>query len=109
MDNGRIGAVAPCGLPVGTTVEVHQLFAKVPARRAFLRTAATEWSHAAEAFVRRIERLCHESGVPRRLADVGLSRDRVEWLAHHSGGASMRGNPVELAPPRLQAILEAMY
>ncbi|NCA10306.1 DNA mismatch repair endonuclease MutL [bacterium] len=52
VDNGRIGAVAPCGLPVGTTVEVHQLFAKVPARRAFLRTAATEWSHAAEAFVR---------------------------------------------------------
>jgi len=72
-------------------------------------SAAADDAVAAEAFVRRIERLCHESGVPRRLADVGLSRDRVEWLAHHSGGASMRGNPVELAPPRLQAILEAMY
>jgi len=52
VDNGRMGDVAPRGLPVGTTVEVHQLFAKVPARRAFLRAAATEWSHSAEAFVR---------------------------------------------------------
>ncbi|MEI6240893.1 MAG: DNA mismatch repair endonuclease MutL [Planctomycetia bacterium] len=52
VDNGRAGDVAPRGIPVGTTVEVHQLFAKVPARRAFLRAAATEWSHSAEAFVR---------------------------------------------------------
>jgi len=52
VDNGRMGAVVPRGIPVGTTVEVHQLFAKVPARRAFLRAAATEWSHSAEAFVR---------------------------------------------------------
>jgi len=52
VDNGRAGGVMPRGMPVGTTVEVHQLFAKVPARRAFLRAAATEWSHSAEAFVR---------------------------------------------------------
>lgn len=52
VDNGRTGGIAPRGMPVGTTVEVHQLFAKVPARRAFLRAAATEWSHSAEAFVR---------------------------------------------------------
>ena len=52
VDNGQAGGVAPRGMPVGTTVEVHQLFAKVPARRAFLRAAATEWSHASEAFVR---------------------------------------------------------
>jgi DNA mismatch repair protein MutL len=52
VDNGRAGEIVPDGGAVGTTVEVHQLFSKVPARRAFLRAAATEWSHASEAFVR---------------------------------------------------------
>ena len=31
---------APCGCPVGTTVEVHNLFFNTPVRRKFLRTAA---------------------------------------------------------------------
>jgi DNA mismatch repair protein MutL len=52
VDAGVMGEVAPEGCPVGTSVEVHQLFSKVPARRAFLRAPATEWSHASEAFVR---------------------------------------------------------
>ena len=52
VDGGRVGGVAPAGCAVGTTVEVHQLFGHVPARRAFLRAASTEWSHASEAFVR---------------------------------------------------------
>ena len=52
VDAGEVRPVRPCGGPVGTTVEVHQLFAKIPARRAFLRTAATEWAHVADAFTR---------------------------------------------------------
>jgi hypothetical protein len=40
---------------------------------------------------------------------VGLSRDRLPWLAENSGGASMRGNPVELDPARLLPILESIY
>ena len=52
VDGGRVGEVVPEGCGVGTTVEVHQLFGNVPARRAFLRAAQTEWSHASEAFVR---------------------------------------------------------
>jgi len=64
---------------------------------------------AADAFVARIERLCRDSGVPAGLAELGLRRDRVEWLAGNSGGASMRGNPVELGPDRLRQVLEAAY
>ncbi len=52
VDGGRMGEVLPDGCAVGTTIEVRQLFGNVPARRAFLRAAHTEWSHAAEAFVR---------------------------------------------------------
>jgi DNA mismatch repair protein MutL len=52
VDGGRVGEVVPDGGAVGTTVEVHQLFGNVPARRAFLRSPQTEWSHASEAFVR---------------------------------------------------------
>ncbi len=49
---GRIGQVAPCGTPVGTIVEVRQLFYNTPVRRKFLRTTQTEMGHVTEAFTR---------------------------------------------------------
>jgi DNA mismatch repair protein MutL len=52
VDAGQVGDVLPEGCAVGTTVEVHQLFAKVPARRSFLRSGSTEWSHASDVFTR---------------------------------------------------------
>ncbi len=42
----------PCGCPVGTTVEVHNLFYNTPVRRKFLRAAQTEFGHISEAFTR---------------------------------------------------------
>jgi alcohol dehydrogenase class IV len=47
--------------------------------------------------------------VPLRLGDVGLRRDRIGWVAEHSGGASMRGNPVEVGVERLRQLLESNY
>ena len=64
---------------------------------------------AADAFVRRVEHLCAAAGTPRRLAETGLSRDRLTWLAENSGGASMRGNPVSLDPQTLLPILERVW
>ncbi len=49
---GESSAAAPCGCPVGTTIEVHNLFFNTPVRRKFLRTTATEFGHVSEAFTR---------------------------------------------------------
>ncbi|MBN2580269.1 MAG: DNA mismatch repair endonuclease MutL [Pirellulales bacterium] len=49
---GQVGQVVPCGCPVGTSVEVHNLFYNTPVRRKFLRTTQTEFGHVSEAFTR---------------------------------------------------------
>ena len=91
VDGGREGEVVPDGCAVGTTVEVRQLFGNVPARRAFLRAAQTEWSHASEAFVRTALAhpgvafsLSHQAsaeGKPRRPHDLPAAADWRERIA----------------------------
>jgi DNA mismatch repair protein MutL len=52
-DGGEVSTPAPVAHPQGTTVEVHDLFYNTPARRRFLRTERTEYSHI-EKWVRRL-------------------------------------------------------
>ncbi|HVW02884.1 MAG TPA: DNA mismatch repair endonuclease MutL [Planctomycetaceae bacterium] len=49
---GDIGDPRPCGCPVGTQIEVRELFVNTPVRRKFLKTAATELGHIVEHFTR---------------------------------------------------------
>ncbi len=49
---GQASDVAPCGCPVGTTIEVRNLFYNTPVRRKFLRSTQTEFGHVSEAFSR---------------------------------------------------------
>ena len=44
--------ILPVGCPVGTTIEVRNLFFNTPVRRKFMRTPQTEAGHITEAFTR---------------------------------------------------------
>ncbi|WP_267642228.1 DNA mismatch repair endonuclease MutL [Haloarchaeobius amylolyticus] len=44
-EGGEVEAVRPAGCPEGTTIEVTDLFYNTPARRKYLKTRATEFSH----------------------------------------------------------------
>jgi DNA mismatch repair protein MutL len=49
---GTVEPVAPCGVPVGTVMEVRNLFFNTPVRHRFLKTSSTERGHITEAFTR---------------------------------------------------------
>ncbi|MFM9058745.1 MAG: iron-containing alcohol dehydrogenase [Planctomycetaceae bacterium] len=103
---------AACALMLPVALRVNRDVAAVDLamlERAVDPRAARDDGAAADAFLARIESLCAVAGTPRRLRDVGLAADRVGWLAAHSGGASMRGNPEQLDEPALRAVLEAAW
>ena len=128
VDGGEMGEVRPEGCAVGTTVEVHQLFAKVPARRSFLRSASTEWSHASDVFTRAALAhpqvafsLVHGSRRAHDLPAVETWAERIEGIFGRSVGqrliavsgedgdlrvSGFIGRPeADMASPRLQHLL----
>ena len=52
IDCGDKGGVSPCSADYGTTIQIRDIFYKLPARRKFLKTANTEMGHITEQFTR---------------------------------------------------------
>ncbi|HEY0490128.1 MAG TPA: DNA mismatch repair endonuclease MutL [Telluria sp.] len=74
------GAVAPSSGPLGTTIDVQDLYFNTPARRKFLKSEQTEYGHCAE--------------VVRRIA---LARPDVSFTLSHNGRTIDQWNVCEMA------------
>jgi len=108
IDCGARGKVSPCSADFGTTIQVRDLFYKLPARRKFLRTANTEMGYIGEQFTRmalasenldltlthngrQIHRLPGEQHLGRRIAElfpmlsIRTSNDLIEARISEKG------------------------
>ena len=52
INGGHHQSIQPCGCPVGTSIEIKELFYNTPVRGKFLKTPQTERGHITEAFTR---------------------------------------------------------
>jgi DNA mismatch repair protein MutL len=86
-EGGPAGAPEPAAHPVGTTVEVLDLYFNTPARRKFLKTEATEFAHCTDAFVR----------VALARPDLALTLRHNARVSHHLPAAAL--------PARVAALL----
>ncbi|MBN1804247.1 MAG: DNA mismatch repair endonuclease MutL [Sedimentisphaerales bacterium] len=68
IDCGDKSDVSPASADYGTTLQVRDIFYKLPARRKFLRTANTEMGHIAEQFTR-----------------IALANDNLDLTLIHKG------------------------
>jgi DNA mismatch repair protein MutL len=67
-DCGDKSEVRPCSGDVGTTIEVRNIFYRLPARQKFLKTPKTEMSHITEHFTR-----------------IALAHDDLDLTLNHNG------------------------
>ena len=63
---------------------------------------------AVDVLIERIEQLCDRVGVPRRLSQVGVSREKIPDIVKSSRGSSMKANPRDVSDEELTTILEEM-
>ena len=89
VDNGRLDGEGPAALPPGTRITVSGLFARVPARRKFLRSARSEYAACLD--------------VVKRLA---MARPDIGFTLEHDGRRSLSVQPGEDRPSRVSALTD---
>ena len=89
VDNGQVVREGPAALPPGTRVVVEGLFARVPARRKFLRSARAEYAASLD--------------VVKRLA---MARPDLGFSVEHDGRRVLSVAPVEDRPARVAALTD---
>ncbi|WP_242095728.1 DNA mismatch repair endonuclease MutL [Sphingomonas sp. CROZ-RG-20F-R02-07] len=89
VDNGQVVREGPAALPPGTRVVVEGLFARVPARRKFLRSARAEYAASLD--------------VVKRLA---MARPDLGFSVEHDGRRVLSVAPAEDRPARVTALTD---
>jgi DNA mismatch repair protein MutL len=89
VDNGQVVEEGPAALPPGTRVVVEELFARVPARRKFLRSARAEYAACLDTV--------------RRLA---MARPDVAFTVEHDGRRALAATLAEDRPARVAALTD---
>ncbi|WP_353226898.1 DNA mismatch repair endonuclease MutL [Novosphingobium sp.] len=88
IDHGVMVVDGPAALPPGTRVRVEDLFARVPARRKFLRSARSEWAACLD--------------VVRRLA---MARPDIGFTLEHDGRRALQVQPGERLDVRVAQLV----
>jgi DNA mismatch repair protein MutL len=89
VDNGRLEGEGAAALPPGTRVAVEQLFARVPARRKFLRSERSEYGACLD--------------VVKRLA---MARPEIGFTLEHEGRRTLAVQPRQDRPARVAALTD---
>jgi DNA mismatch repair protein MutL len=89
VDNGALAGEGPAALPPGTRVTVEDLFARVPARRKFLRSERSEYAACLD--------------VVKRLA---MARPDIGFSLEHDGRRTLSVQPGEDRPARVAALTD---
>ncbi len=89
VDNGQVMDESPAALPPGTWVRVQSLFARVPARRKFLRSARAEYAAALDAVKR-----------------LAMARPDIGFSLEHDGRRALSVPPEQSRPERVAALTD---